>query len=199
MKPLPNKPTNLRRGFTLVEVLMVLGIMGILTLVTMPSLVKSIRGNRLRVGARTLVMAGNYARTMAILKNQDMKLTLDKAANSVSVDPLRETLPASPEPGTGEAAPPASSPPLDAPSEPPETQPSAAAPTTLSRQLDAVRITEVTVDNRKGKDSQDTAIVIYRTNGRCNPYEVHLQDEYGSRMVITVDAVASPKVKKEGE
>ena len=167
---------------------MILGIMGILTLVTMPSLVKSIRGNRLRVGARTIVLAGNYARTMAILKNQNMKLTLDKSANQVSVEPFQE-----------ESPPPSQAAPEGELPDSTEPTPSAPPPTTLCRQLDAVRITQVTVDHLNDKGEHGPATVVYRSNGRCTPYEVHIEDEFGSVMVITVDAVASPKVKKEGE
>lgn len=176
---------------------MVLGIMGILTLVTMPSLVKSIRGNRLRVGARTVVMAGNYARTMAILKNQDMKLTLDKAANRVSVDPFWEELPASPP--SGQEPSPVDSLPLHNPPPDAAEPPSGAPPTSLSRHLDAVKITDVIVEHGNDKTEHDTASIVYRSNGRCTPYSVRIEDEFGSVMVITVDAVASPKVRKEGE
>ncbi|MEI8121466.1 MAG: prepilin-type N-terminal cleavage/methylation domain-containing protein, partial [bacterium] len=85
------------RAFTLVEILMVLAIIGISTIIAMPSLVKSIRGNRLRVGTRTIVMAGNYARTMAILRTQEMKLVLEKEAGRVTVEPLRDVITPRPE------------------------------------------------------------------------------------------------------
>lgn len=191
-------------GFTLVEVLMVLAILGITTIVAMPSLVKSIRGNRLRVAARTVVMAGNYARTMAILKNQEMRLILDKTGNSVTVEPYRADTPAAPERGFEEPAP---SPPPPAPSpsgesgstEAGEAGPSAMPSTRISRQLDAVRIDSVTVEHKKMGTDEAAASVLYQTNGRCDPYEVRVVDEFGSAMVITVDAVASAKVRKEEE
>ncbi|MEI6516983.1 MAG: prepilin-type N-terminal cleavage/methylation domain-containing protein, partial [bacterium] len=82
--------TRHHKGFTLVEILMVLAIIGIATIVAMPSLVKSIRGNRLRMGARAVVMAGTYAHTMAILRNQEMKLVLDREGNRVTVEQLRQ-------------------------------------------------------------------------------------------------------------
>jgi len=192
MSPLSHDRTRGPRGFTLVEVLMVLAIIGISTLVAMPSLVKSIRGNRLRVGTRTIVMAGNYARTMAILRNQEMKLVLNKDANSVTVEPFHEAVPAtttSTLPGldaqgdTNAAAETTSSPP----------------PLKIVRQLDAVHIDSVSVDHRRGKTEDRDSVIVYQSNGRCNPYEVRVVDEYDSAMIITVDAVASPKVRKDDE
>ena len=181
---------------------MVLAIIGISTIIAMPSLVRSIRGNRLRVGSRTLVMAGNYARTMAILRNQEMKLTLDKAANSVTVEPLYANAPAAPEDrGFGsQPQPPFTAPPPDAgPASPTNEPTSALPPARIVRQLDAVRIDSVTVDRKKENSKEDTASVIYQGNGRCTPYEVRVVDEFGSVMVVTVDTVASTKVRKEGE
>lgn len=179
---------------------MVLAIIGIATIVAMPSLVKSIRGNRLRVGARTIVMAGNYARTMAILRNQNMKLVLDKTAGSVTVESAREELP-SPEP-TDLQKPDGSQPfpPAPGTSEPEAGSTARASPPLrLVRQLDAVRIDSVEIDHQRPKGQDGTCEIIYQGNGRCNPYEVRVVDEFGSTMVVTVDAVASAKVRKEGD
>ena len=180
---------------------MVLAILGIMAIITMPSLVKSIRGNRLRVGARTIVMAGNYARTMAILRNQEMRLTLDKPTSTVTVEPFH----APPPPGPGNLGGPS-------PSEPPPTFPddtpsgissneptSALPPARIVRTLDAVRIDSVSIDRKKEDGKDDSPSVIYQSNGRCTPFEVRVVDEFGSTMVITVDPVASTKVRKEGE
>ncbi|MEI6563011.1 MAG: prepilin-type N-terminal cleavage/methylation domain-containing protein [bacterium] len=190
-------------GFTLVEILMVLAIMGIMTIVAMPSLVKSIRGNRLRVGARTIVMAANYARTSAILRNQEMKLILDKENNQVSVEPLRAALPALPSDSAFEAAgggsPPPPLMPMDDSGDTNEPHASPAAFSSITRKLDAVRIDSVTVDQKKSAAKDDSATVVYQSNGRCNPFEVRIIDDYESVMIITVDAVASAKIRKEGE
>lgn len=202
-------PCSSRPGFTLVEILMVLAIMGIMTVVAMPSLVKSIRGNRLRVGTRTLVMASNYARTSAILRSQEMKLTLDKANNSVSVDPLRSTSQAPAEEGvfrTEPAAPSTGSvPDPDSTEEPPV---SAAPFASLTRKLDPdekspserkVWYESYSVDGKRGGTKDDTATIIFQSNGRCTPFEARIADEFGGRMIVSVDAVASVKVTKEGD
>ena len=198
---MPGLPHSRRPGFTLVEILMVLAIMGIMTVVTMPSLVKSIRGNRLRVGTRTIVMAANYARTSAILRNQEMKLTLDKGNNQVSVDPLRSAAPALPgdqifqtEPST----PLTGTPPPD-PDAPAETGTSAAPFTSIIRKLDAVQIESFSVEGKKDSLKGDAATILYQSNGRCTPFEARVVDEFGSGMVITVDAIGSVKVTQKGD
>lgn len=197
MKPIPNETVR-RRGFTLVEILMVLAIVGITMVITMPSLVKSIRGNRLRVGARTIVMAGNYARTMSILRNQEMRLTLDKTTSTVTVEPSQiPPPPLEDRVFDAKATPPPPPPPEDgaATNEPPSALP----PAKIVRQLDAVRIDSVRIDQGKSKDQEGIYTISYQGNGRCTPYEVRVVDEFGSSMLITVDAVASAKVIKEGE
>lgn len=193
-------------GFTLVEILMVLAIIGISMIVVMPSFVKSIRGNRLRIGTRTVVMASNYARTMAILKNQEMRLILNKADSSVTVEPYRsDAASAPPERGFENPASPTPAPPILPPAsgseagEPAEPVPSAMPSTRISRQLDAIHIDSVTIEHKKISTDEETADVVYQTNGRCDPFVVRLVDEFGTAMIITVDAVASAKVRREGE
>jgi len=191
-------PHSRRHGFTLVEILMVLAIMGIMTIVTMPSLVKSIRGNRLRVGSRTIVMAANYARTSAILRNQEMKLTLNAGNNQVSVDPLRSAPPALPGDQVFQAE--ASAVTTNAATEAEADSQANAAPfTSITRTLDAVKIESFSVEGKKGGVKDESGTVVYQSNGRCTPFEATVVDEFGSRMIITVDGIGSIKVVQKGE
>ncbi|MEI8121857.1 MAG: hypothetical protein WCI20_07375, partial [bacterium] len=83
---------------------------------------------------------------------------------------------------------------------PPPSEPAGALPPVrIVRQLDAVHIDYVTLEHKKNKAQDDAAVVVYQSNGRCTPYEVRVVDDFGSAMIITVDAVASPKVRREGE
>ncbi|NQT92448.1 MAG: prepilin-type N-terminal cleavage/methylation domain-containing protein [Lentisphaerae bacterium] len=66
-----------KKAFTLIEVLLVVAIIGVVTAVTTPYFVRSIRGNRLRVAARTVVMAGRYARSMAVLRQEELRVRFD--------------------------------------------------------------------------------------------------------------------------
>jgi len=81
-----------RRGFTLIEIVLILAIIGVVSAITLPNLVKSIRGNRLRTASRSIVMAGRYARSMAVLKQTEMALmfNLDSAKISVGEELMRK-------------------------------------------------------------------------------------------------------------
>lgn len=181
------------RGFTLVEVLLVLAILGITTIVTMPYLVKSIRGNRLRVAANTVVRIGRYARTMAMLGNREMVLSFDIANAMVSIAPYRTITPPADEPPTALATPSATT------GESPESPAPQAStpPINLSRKLDGVSIRSVELKDHSRKGEGPVAI-LYRSNGRCTPYEVMLVDERGAAMRITVDALSSAEAVREG-
>lgn len=182
-----------QRAFTLVEILMVLAILGIITIITMPYLVKSIRGNRLRVAANTVVSAGRYARSMAILGNREMLLSFDIPKATIHIAPLR----AAPTPipaetaSRGESIPGAPAAESDTP-----PQPSSSPSFTITRELDAVRIASVDLEHQDGRNSDNLA-VLYRSNGRCSPYEVLLVDEFGASIRITVDALSSAEAHRE--
>lgn len=189
-----------RRAFTLVEILLVLAILSITTVISMPYLVRSIRGNRLRVASATVVKAGRYAHTMALLHTREMKLIFDLDAASVRVEPRYETV----VPTRDGELPPRPAPERTAPSSSSRTPEVAAEPPAvvssprlqISRQLDAVRIDSVELEHRP-HETAGTVTVIYRSNGRCTPYEVRLVDEFDNAMVVTVDAISSAEARRE--
>ncbi len=82
-----------RRGFTLVELLLVLVLLGVVVGISMPYFVHSIRGNRLRVAGRTLVTVARYARSMAVLKQAEVALTFDLDAGKIDVVSSNAALP----------------------------------------------------------------------------------------------------------
>jgi len=187
-----------QRAFTLVEILLVLAIMAITTVVSMPYLVKSIRGNRLRVATATIVKAGRYARNMALIHTREMSLVLDIKAATITVEPHYETL--APLPNEGVPFPTASSGAAGGSAgtaSTPEPAPSIASPSLrIFRQLDTVRIAYVDLQNKPG-ETDGIVTIVYRSNGRCTPYSVRVVDEYDNAMIVTVDALSSPEVVRE--
>jgi prepilin-type N-terminal cleavage/methylation domain-containing protein len=185
------------KGFTLIELLLVISIIAIISAVTLPSLVGSMRGNRLRMAARSVVMAGRYARSMAVMKQTDMALRFDLDAGKVTVAgadfgsgrPEREE-PEPVEPGR----------------EPEETAedsasrtnraPAAIGAVELSRTLDRVSIKRVEIEGvEEEAHTSGSCTIVYRTNGTCTPYRVEVEDQDGAGMTIRVDLLSAAETE----
>ena len=170
--------------------------MAITTVVSLPYLVKSIRGNRLRVATATIVKAGRYARNMALIHTREMSLVFDIKAATVTVEPHYEAL--APLPNEGVPFPTASANAAGGSTgSASEPAPSIASPSLrIFRQLDTVRIAYVDLQN-KPSETDGSVTIVYRSNGRCTPYSVRVVDEYDNAMIVTVDALSSPEVVRE--
>jgi Tfp pilus assembly protein FimT len=77
----------------MIELLLVIVIIGIALGVTMPSLVRSIQGQRLKTAARTFVTVARYARSMAVLKQTDLTLSFNFATGQIDLTSTNVTLP----------------------------------------------------------------------------------------------------------
>ena len=187
-----------RRGFTLVEILLVVAIIGITSMIAMPSFVRSIRGNRLRTAALSVVMGGKYARSMALLVQQPVALAFDLGKATFTVDAVGGVVlavPAADGSATGSVA--------RAP-EPaaPEDETSAAQPPAapgrvhLTRALDGITVESVKLAEQDPR-TEGRIAVLYQPNGRCTPYDVNLRDEAGSRIRIQVDALSTATTERE--
>lgn len=81
------------RGFTMIELLLVVVIVGISIGIAMPSMVESIRGQRLKAAARTFVSVARYARSMAVLKQTDLTLSFNLASGQIDLSSTNVSLP----------------------------------------------------------------------------------------------------------
>ena len=78
-------PRRLQAAFTLVELLLVVAILGILTVVAAPRVGAMLSGGALRTATRELAGAGRYARTMAMLNQTPVDLTVDMDSGSFKI------------------------------------------------------------------------------------------------------------------
>jgi prepilin-type N-terminal cleavage/methylation domain-containing protein len=186
-------------AFTLIEILLVLAIIGILSAVVVPSVVRSMGSSERRMAVRTVVAAGRYARSMAVLKQVQVVLEFDLAKHAVRVSPWSG--------GAEGAAALGSAPDLGefgAVDEPAATNAvvDGADDISLERALEPIKLEAVTVEGLEPEDegggSGDRVSVVYDVNGRCTPYRVVLVDRGDSRIIISIDALASSSIVEMG-
>jgi len=198
-KKLPDGRRLLRRAFTLVELLLVLVIIAVVTAVAVPSFVKSIRGNRLRAAAQTVVMSGKYAWSMAVLNQKDIEVAFDRESGTIHVSLCAP--PVDPEAEFGEKEDeedrsPFTEFPQAAEDEVPET--TGAGFEEITRQLERVHIDYVVLeDGGESSPADKVRTVVYHSNGRCTPYTVRVVDEDGEAIVVEVDALGSARTERE--
>ncbi len=86
--PIANRPSVnfvFRRGFTMIEILIVVVIAGLVAALALPGFVRAMQGARLRAAARTVATAHTFARNTAVLRQVPMALLIDGEAASVEV------------------------------------------------------------------------------------------------------------------
>jgi prepilin-type N-terminal cleavage/methylation domain-containing protein len=71
------EPARSRAGFTLVEVILVMVIIAILSGISLPYFAGAFRGHQLRSSARTINRMARYARSMSIMREEQMTVVLN--------------------------------------------------------------------------------------------------------------------------
>lgn len=79
------------RGFTLVELLVVLALMGLALTVASPLIANALPGTQMRAAARDVATGLRYARSLAIASNADVTFDVDVEARRFAVSASRRT------------------------------------------------------------------------------------------------------------
>jgi general secretion pathway protein H len=79
------------RGFTLVELLVVLALMGLALTVASPLIANALPGTQMRASARDVATGLRYARSLAISSNADVTFDVDVEARRFAVSPSRRS------------------------------------------------------------------------------------------------------------
>ena len=175
-------------GFTLIELVLVISIIGIVVVIAVPNYVRSTRSSRLSTAARSVVMAGRYARSMAVLQQKEIRLVfdLDSGVISIAGDLKRE---------------------LDKVRiESIETKGSIGSPFATAADTGpgfgegfqaaaGARAPDLDENTRR---TEGRLTIRYRTNGRCTPYVVRIVNDVGQAVEISVDTLSSAKTTRAG-
>jgi len=74
-----------RRGFTMIEILIVVVIAALAATIALPGFVRSMRGAELRTASRTVLMAHKYARSTAVVRQVQMAILLDRESSELEI------------------------------------------------------------------------------------------------------------------
>jgi prepilin-type N-terminal cleavage/methylation domain-containing protein len=222
----PNARRRPLKGFTLMELLLVVLIFGIMAAAIVPRIGGLLDGGKAAVAARTVAQAGRYARSMALLNQVPMELRISPQTSLVSVvaAPRRsesQSESSAPEGFTegvvasfGRAVSRddriAAAPGLLARTTPtPQVEPETSDEGNLEDELRLDTVLqgvslrfEGYLDNadfsNQNELSDDVEVIRYRANGTCRPYRLAvIGTRTEERFLVEVDPVGTPKISRD--
>ncbi|MDD5704895.1 MAG: prepilin-type N-terminal cleavage/methylation domain-containing protein [Kiritimatiellae bacterium] len=215
------------RGFTLLELLMVIAILAVLTAVIVPQFGAGMSGARLATAARTTIQAARYARTMALLHQAETVLSIGLDSGRLRV----EAAPASGEnaivssgdevldaPETATSAPTAAGNAGNGLDDVAASNRPAAAVTAknFADELNAeflceeVRFRFLGYADEAGEVEQNAALppkaaagataekrIVFRSNGTCRPFRLRVMRDEEEWLDVDFDVTGAGKVRSE--
>lgn len=185
-----------QRGFTLVELLLVIGIFMLITGIVVPMFVTSFAGAKLRTSVRAVAMTHRYARNLAILRQRPVAMVVNTQSNTLEVvlltgreseDLTELTMPADENAVIQEN-------PENIPAEVDLTMTNSdtALPdvTTveLLKALDpGIAIESFESQRPKSEDQNSPNVIVYYPSGLCDGFTVRLRDERERNAEIAAD------------
>ncbi len=189
-KIIPPAPGN-RRGFTLIEILVVVVIAALVAGIALPGFVRSMRGAQLRTASRTVLMSHKYARSTAVLRQVPMAVLLDSEAHELEIIELKSP------PGVAERdkfLDSRENRDVDQALGTVAEEEEGVAPPTITTEVVRKLGREVKVDQfrseRGGQESRGVYWIMYYPNGMSDGFEVVLSDGSDRKVTITSDAIS---------
>lgn len=179
-----------RRGFTMIEILVVVVIAALVAGIALPGFVRSMRGAQLRTASRMVLMSHKYARSTAVLRQVPMAILIDKEAGELEIIEMKSP------PGASER-----DKFLDARQDrdvdaalgtkaPADEEAQPAITTEILRKLGREVKIESFQSERGGQEHRGVFWILYHPNGMSDGFDLELSDGSNRRATITSDAIS---------
>ncbi len=179
-------PTTGGDGFTLIEIMMVVGILGMVLAMGMPAFIRSIRRDPLRQAVSDIEEACSKARAAAILRGSPAELVIRAEGGQLNVVPAREDS-AEQTAASVEA--------LGQPAEPSADKAASQSPVFSARLNENVAVTLLYVNLKDQMEAEETRVHFY-ANGTSDEFTMIVQAGNGMRKISLecVTALATVEV-----
>src|SRR2546427_1067310 len=164
-KPRVQIPATGGCGFTLIEIMMVVGILGMVLVMGMPAFIQSIRKDPLRQAVNDIENACSKARETAILRGSPVELVIRAEGGQLNVVPARDD-------NTRQTA--ASVEALGQPAEPSADKAASQSPVFSARLNENVMISLLDVNLKNQMEAEETSVHFY-PNGTSDEFTIILQ------------------------
>ena len=185
-KPRARIPAIGRDGFTLLEIMMVVGILGMVLAMGMPAFIRSIRRDPLRQAVSDIEEACSKARGAAIMRGSPVELVIRAEGGQLSVVPARDD-------NAEQTA--ASAEALGQPAEPSADKAASQSPVFSARLNENVAVTLLYVNLKDQMEAEETRVHFY-PNGTSDEFTMIVQVGNGMRKISLecVTALATVEV-----
>jgi len=169
-KPRTRIPATGGDGFTLIEIMMVVGILGMVLVMGMPAFIQSIRKDPLRQSVSDIETACSKAREAAILRGSPVELVIRAEGGQLTVVPTHDD-------NTGQTA--ASEEALGQSAEPSTDKAASQSPVFSARLNENVAVTLLYVNLKDQMEAEESRVHFY-PNGTSDEFTIILQ--FGNEM-----------------